>query len=76
MLVLRDQPKLTPRCGSGCLVRQRFPNYTPAEVASYLKDNAVQREGPDPNNTWGHGFALLPTPPGGCAAFAPAGGRL
>ena len=28
---------------------------------SYLKDNAAQRETPDPNNTWGHGFAELPS---------------
>ena len=43
------------------LVRQRFPNYTPEQVADYLKENAEQRESPDPNNTWGHGFAQLPT---------------
>ena len=46
--------------GLAALVRQRFPDYTPAQVASYLKDNAAQREMPDPNNTWGHGFAQLP----------------
>ena len=44
------------------LVRQRFPNYTPAQVVSYLKDNAEQRiSSPDPNNDWGHGFFVLPT---------------
>ena len=48
--------------GLAALVRQRFPNYTPAQVASYLKDFAQQRETPDPNNTWGHGFARLPSP--------------
>ena len=43
------------------LVRQRFPNYTPAQVVAYLKDNAQQRiSSPDPNNTWGHGFFVLP----------------
>ena len=47
--------------GMAALVRQRFPDYTPAQVASYLKDNAAQRKTPDPNNTWGHGFAQLPT---------------
>ena len=52
--------------GMAALVRQRFPSYTPAEVAAYLKDNAAQRETPDPNNTWGHGFAYLP-PIGGCS---------
>ena len=46
--------------GMAVLVRQRFPDYTPAQVASYLKDNAEQRQSPDPNNTWGHGFAKLP----------------
>ncbi len=47
--------------GMAALVRQRFPNYTPVQVAAYLKDNAVQRvPSPDPNNTWGHGFAVLP----------------
>ena len=47
--------------GMATLVRQRFPNYTPAQVVSYLKDNAQQRiSSPDPNNTWGHGFFVLP----------------
>ena len=48
--------------GMAALVRQRFPDYTPAQVASYLKAFAQQRETPDPNNTWGHGFAQLPSP--------------
>ena len=50
--------------GMAALVRQRLPSYTPAQVASYLKDNAEQRQSPDPNNTWGHGFAKLPPPDG------------
>ena len=50
--------------GMAALVRQRFPSYTPAQVASYLKDNAEQRRSPNPNNTWGHGFAQLPPPDG------------
>ena len=42
-------------------MRQRFPDYTPAQVVSYLKENAEQRiNSPDPNNTWGHGFTVLP----------------
>ena len=50
--------------GLAALVRQRFPDYTPAQVASYLKDNAQQRiNSPDPNNTWGHGFIVLPPQP-------------
>ena len=48
--------------GMAALVRQRFPTYTPAQVAAYLKDHAQQRVTPDPNNTWGHGFAQLPSP--------------
>ena len=47
--------------GMAALVRQRFPNYSPAQVTSYLKDNAEQRiSSPDPNNDWGHGFFVLP----------------
>ena len=47
--------------GMAALVRQQFPTYTPMQVANYLKEHAEQRESPDPNNTWGHGFAKLPT---------------
>ena len=46
--------------GMAALVRQRFPTYTAVQVANYLKEHAEQRESPDPNNTWGHGFAQLP----------------
>ena len=46
--------------GMAALVRQRFPNYSPVQVADYLKDNAELRELPDPGNTWGNGFAQLP----------------
>ena len=45
--------------GLGALVKQRFPDYTPAQVANYLKDSAEAR-GDVPNNTWGYGFAKLP----------------
>ena len=47
--------------GMAALVRQRFPTYTAVQVANYLKEHAEQRESPDPNNTWGHGFAQLPS---------------
>ena len=57
--------------GMAALVRQRFPDYSPAQVASYLKDNAQQQQTPDPNNTWGHGFAKLP-PPDGAPPTVPA----
>ena len=47
--------------GMAALVRQRFPKATTAQVVEYLKENAQQRvSSPDPNNTWGHGFAVLP----------------
>ena len=58
--------------GMAALVRQRFPSYTPAQVASYLKDNAEQRQSPDPNSTWGHGFAKLPPPDGTARPTTPA----
>ena len=62
--------------GMAALVRQRFPNYSPAEVVNYLKSNAKMRDaeeddswarGSVPNNTWGHGFARLPLIPGQCS---------
>ena len=46
--------------GMAALVRQRYPDYSPARVAEYLKDEAVLRRDV-PNNTWGHGFAYLPS---------------
>ena len=46
--------------GLAALVKQRNPDFTPAEIATYLKDNAVQRGEPRPNNTWGYGLAFLP----------------
>ena len=44
--------------GLAALVKQRFPNYTPQQVANYLKSHAEAR-GSVPNNTWGYGFAKL-----------------
>ena len=46
--------------GMAVLVRQRFPEFTPQQVTQYLKDHA-ERRGSVPNNTWGYGFAKLPT---------------
>ena len=38
-------------------------SYTAEDVANWLKDTAVQHiTATDPNNTWGHGFAMLPNP--------------
>ena len=45
--------------GLAALVKQSNPDYTPAQIASYLKNNAEAR-GAVPNNTWGYGFAMLP----------------
>ena len=39
--------------GLAALVRQRFPDYTPAQVASYLKDFAQQRETSGPQQHLG-----------------------
>ena len=51
--------------GLAALVKQRFPDYTPAQVADYLKKHANDHErGPlGADNTWGHGLASLPPGP-------------
>ena len=46
--------------GLAALVKQRFPTYTPQQVAQYLKTNAEERGEAGADNTWGHGFARLP----------------
>lgn len=46
--------------GLAALVKQAHPSWTPTELASYLKSNALPRGSPRPNNTWGWGFAYLP----------------
>ena len=52
--------------GLAALIKDRYdPNgkYGPTDLANWLKETAAQRiYSPDPNNTWGHGFALLPNP--------------
>ena len=59
--------------GLAALVKQRFPTYTPQQVASYLESNAETRGAPDPNDVWGYGFAHLPAisgpPPTGSGDF-------
>ena len=54
--------------GLAALVKQRYPTYSPSQIAQYLKDHADARDGPDdgddpdsPNNYWGYGFAQLPS---------------
>ena len=49
--------------GLAALVKQRFPWYTPAEIATWLKDHALSRGDPSPNGDWGHGFAQVPGTP-------------
>ena len=47
--------------GLAALVKQRFPDYAPAQVADYLKQNATERGTSGADNLWGQGFATLPT---------------
>ena len=46
--------------GLAALVKQRFPEFQPEDVADYLKSNAEDRGDPGPDNTWGFGLARLP----------------
>ena len=45
--------------GLAALVKQRFPEYDPQQIAQYLKDHAEERGEVGPDNVWGHGFARL-----------------
>ncbi|MYH87323.1 MAG: S8 family serine peptidase, partial [Acidimicrobiaceae bacterium] len=47
--------------GLAALVIDRYPTWTPQQVATYLKTNAEDRGTTGADNTWGHGFALLPS---------------
>jgi hypothetical protein len=66
--------------GLAVLVKQRFPQYGPAEVAQYLRSNA-SRSG-SPNNVWGYGLAHLPeyvageNPVPGISSISPASVQL
>ena len=44
--------------GLAALVKQRFPDYSPEQIAAFLRNHAEPR-GTVPNNTWGYGFAKL-----------------
>ena len=46
--------------GLAALVKQRFPQHSPQQIAQYLKRNAEPRGVGGANNIWGHGFAQLP----------------
>ena len=48
--------------GMAALVQQRFPAYGPERVADYLKQHAQERGEAGPDNVWGYGFAVLPSP--------------
>ena len=45
--------------GLAALVKQRFPEKSPQEVAQYLKDHAEERGAAGADNIWGQGFAKL-----------------
>ena len=48
--------------GLAALVRQRYPDLSPAGVANFLKHRAAVPEGVSvPNDEWGYGFAQLTT---------------
>ena len=49
--------------GLAALVSQAYPGYGPAQVAGFLKNYAAERGLAGPDNTWGHGFAQLPSAP-------------
>ena len=46
--------------GVAALVKQRFPEFAPDDVAEYLKSNAEDKGDPGPDNIWGYGYATLP----------------
>ena len=48
--------------GMAALVRQKYPEFTPQQVAQVLKDYADERGDPGADNTWGSGFAEMPPP--------------
>ena len=45
--------------GLAALVKQRFPQYSPVEVADYLRQHSAPHLD-SPNRIWGHGLAQLP----------------
>lgn len=46
--------------GIAALVKQRFPDFGPEDIAGYLKMHAEDRGEPGPDNTWGYGYTVLP----------------
>lgn len=47
--------------GMAALVMQNFPTRGAVGAAQYLKQAAIERGDSGPDNTWGHGFAMLPS---------------
>ena len=47
--------------GLAALVKQKFPNHTPTQVADYLRTNAVPQSNTSIHD-WGYGLAHLPPP--------------
>ena len=43
------------------LMLPQQPNFTATQAAAYPKAHAAPRGDQTPNNTWGHGFAQLPS---------------
>ena len=48
--------------GLAALIKQRLPDSTPTQVARIMMQNVQERGPAGPDNTWGHGFAILPDP--------------
>ena len=55
--------------GMAALVKERYPDMAPHQIARYLKDQALPKpetQGGDltvPNNAWGYGLARMPSSP-------------
>ena len=50
--------------GLAALVKQRAPDFSPSQVAQFMMQNTEERGPAGPDNTWGHGFSVLPDPSG------------
>ena len=50
--------------GLAALVKQRAPDFSPSQVARFMMQNTEERGAAGPDNTWGHGFSVLPDPSG------------
>ena len=57
--------------GLAALVKQRAPDFSPDQLARFMVLNTEERGPTGPDNTWGHGFAVLPDPSAGVALPPP-----